>query len=427
MATPTLDIQNVSAGTELQPLSRQNSITGAAVNRLNADVTGVGNTVVQMGNNCNFNFTIQYNTDPRPWGMNRTVGDNQQGENDISKVDFERLVGSKFSGFVCQEGMHTFHPSVHGTQICIENNATVARSRDSFNNSLCFSEMPVKVGEKVYLKVIDSRLFDESLRFGFTSEDPRSMTREKLPPQSYPALAQQPGFWIKPLPASQAHQGCVVTFSLEESGDVTFAVDGEDKGLFFSGVDVSNPLWAVVDVHGSTVAVQFVGNQAVSEAFDKRIHEGDQVKVLENDTETLRDMQASHGGFTSEMSKVKGAVGIAVRVDQVDVHVFFPDINKRWCITPAALQKVKMPDIRSKAIIGGDLVKIAVGKKKLQSIQKKHHLWKNGMEKIRLNKTARVRGVMGDGQLVVRMEGKRNNTWVFHPKVVVKTANQEVS
>ncbi|KAI8480411.1 hypothetical protein Bbelb_418690 [Branchiostoma belcheri] len=269
-----------------------------------------------------------------PTGMNyRTRGDNQevneqdkrgmteirvgnQTASDEANARIQRaveiLMGPNFSGpsTEWQKGMHRFHPTVHGTQVCIENNATVARSHDSFNNSLCFSEMPIQVGEKVYLKVIDSRIFDEALRFGFTSEDPKSMKVEELSQLSYPNLALQSGFWVKPLPASQALQGCVVTFTLEESGNVTFAVNGEDKGLFFSGVNTSTPLWAVVDVHGSTVAVQFV----------------------------------------------------------------------------AALQKVKRPDI--KAIIGGDLVKIKVGRKKLQSIQKKHHLWKKEMEQVSLTPTS---------------------------------------
>ncbi|CAH1250660.1 NEURL1 [Branchiostoma lanceolatum] len=438
MATPTWDMP---ADTKAQPMSGK---TGATVN--NADVKGDGNVVLQTGNDCTINLKIEYNTDPHPWGINyRTVGDNQATEQEKhgmketqvgnltasdetweekARKAVEILMGPKHSGG--QEGMRRFHPTAHGTQVRIENNGTVARSEDSFNNSLCFSEMPIKVGEKVHLKVIDSRIFDEPLRFGFTNEDPKSLAVEGLQQISYPTLAQQPGFWVKPLPASQAHQGCVVTFTLAESGDVTFAVDGEDKGLFFNGVDTTKPLWAVLDVHGSTVAVQFVGEQAASEAFDKQIHEGDQVQVLVNDTETFRDMQSSHGGFASDMSKVKGEVGIALRIEKADVHVFFPSINKRWCITPAALGKVKMPDIRSTAIIGGDLVKIAVGRKKLKSIQKKHHLWKNDMEKIRLDEIGLVKGVLRDGEVAVRMAGKFSNTWIFHPKVLQKTGKQGV-
>ncbi|CAH1277558.1 NEURL1 [Branchiostoma lanceolatum] len=205
-----------------------------------------------------------------------------------------------------EESMLRFHPTVHGTQVYIEGNGTVARSRDSLNNGVCFTKLPVKIGEEIHLKVIDSKTFHESLRFGFTSKDPDSMTVEELPPHSYPALAQEVGFWVKSFPASLAHQGCVVTFTLEQSGDVNFAVDGSEvKELFFSGVDVSQPLWAVVDVHGSAVAVQFVGEQATCEAFEKWIHEGDQVQLREMERDELKDMQKQRGHeFDPDMEKV---------------------------------------------------------------------------------------------------------------------------
>lgn len=44
---------------------------------------------------------------------------------------------------------------------------------------------------------------------------------------------------------------------MNSAGDVHFGVNGEDKGLFFSGVDVRSPLWALVDVYGNCTAVQF--------------------------------------------------------------------------------------------------------------------------------------------------------------------------
>ncbi|KAI8506548.1 Receptor-interacting serine/threonine-protein kinase 4 [Branchiostoma belcheri] len=96
------------------------------------------------------------------------------------------------------------------------------------------------------------------MRIGFTSNDPETIKVDELPSHSYPDLAQQPGFWIKPLPSSLASQGNVVSYTVDSSGDVHFSINGDDKGLFFSGVDVSGDMWAVIDVHGSTLAVQLV-------------------------------------------------------------------------------------------------------------------------------------------------------------------------
>ena len=50
---------------------------------------------------------------------------------------------------------------------------------------------------------------------------------------------------------------CVSRDSVSRTGDVTYGVNGEDKGMFFSGVDTSRPLWAMLDIYGNTVAVEF--------------------------------------------------------------------------------------------------------------------------------------------------------------------------
>eukprot|EP00058_Branchiostoma_floridae_P008560 XP_002594048.1 hypothetical protein BRAFLDRAFT_68512 [Branchiostoma floridae] len=47
--------------------------------------------------------------------------------------------------------------------------------------------------------------------------------------------------------------------TVDSSGSVHFSINGESKGLFFNGVDVSSKLWAMMDIHGSTMAVQIVG------------------------------------------------------------------------------------------------------------------------------------------------------------------------
>ncbi|XP_078693725.1 uncharacterized protein LOC144923233 [Branchiostoma floridae x Branchiostoma belcheri] len=326
------------------------------------------------------------------------------------------------------EGMLRFNPKIHGKQISFGSNGTVAQSHDSFTDGICFSSEPIKVHKKTNLKIIDSQVFHESMRFGFTCRNPDTLSVEELPPHSYPTLAQQPGpeFWVKPLPASLAHYGCVVTFTLEECGDVTFAADGEDKGLFFSGVDVSKPLWAVVDIHGSTVAVQFVGEEAASEAFDKRIHEGDQVQMWVEDMDTLRDMQDNRCEFSSDMEKAIQQVGIAVHVDKDEnVHVFFPSINRRWAMSPAALRKVDRPDIRSTTIIGGDYVKVTADLEKLKKVQEEKHFWEDGMEKIPGKIGRAVGSAVGPhGELKVKVAGEKTDMMLFDPQVVQKTENQ---
>jgi len=43
------------------------------------------------------------------------------------------------------------------------------------------------------------------------------------------------------------------------STDVRYGVNDMEVGVFFSGIQTLSPLWALLDLYGSTVAVEFVG------------------------------------------------------------------------------------------------------------------------------------------------------------------------
>lgn len=52
----------------------------------------------------------------------------------------------------------------------------------------------------------------------------------------------------------------MLTYWVDESGDVRYAINGQDKGVFFSGVNTAlGQLWALIDVYGNTTGVEFVG------------------------------------------------------------------------------------------------------------------------------------------------------------------------
>lgn len=47
-------------------------------------------------------------------------------------------------------------------------------------------------------------------------------------------------------------------YYVSNSGDVVFGVNGEDKGVFFSGVDTRRQLWGMVDVYGNSNVIELV-------------------------------------------------------------------------------------------------------------------------------------------------------------------------
>ena len=50
----------------------------------------------------------------------------------------------------------------------------------------------------------------------------------------------------------------VIYYYVTSSGDVVFGVNGEDKGVFLSGVDTRRQLWGMVDVYGNSNVIELV-------------------------------------------------------------------------------------------------------------------------------------------------------------------------
>ena len=72
-------------------------------------------------------------------------------------------------------------------------------------------------------------------------------------------LTSKPGFWAKAFSDVHVKKDTVLYYYVNSAGDVHFGINGEEKGIFFSGVDTRKPLWALIDVYGNTTALEFVG------------------------------------------------------------------------------------------------------------------------------------------------------------------------
>ncbi|XP_067656898.1 protein neuralized-like isoform X1 [Haliotis asinina] len=150
-----------------------------------------------------------------------------------------------------------FH-EVHGDNIDISPDRTRARRIDSFCKGICFSNRPVNINEKVFVKFVDtSSSWSGVLRFGFTNIDPSVLRGAELPRYACPDLTNKPGNWAKALGERYANTNCLLCFWVTRAGDVFYSMNGEDKGVFFSGVITSSPLWALLDIYGNTCAVEF--------------------------------------------------------------------------------------------------------------------------------------------------------------------------
>ena len=72
-------------------------------------------------------------------------------------------------------------------------------------------------------------------------------------------LTSRPGFWAKAFSDHLVKKDAILNFHVNSGGEIHFSIDGEDKGIFLSGIDTRLPLWAVMDIYGNTTAVELVG------------------------------------------------------------------------------------------------------------------------------------------------------------------------
>ncbi|KAG7298516.1 hypothetical protein JYU34_018152 [Plutella xylostella] len=154
-----------------------------------------------------------------------------------------------------------FH-RVHGENVRVSRDGSTARRVESFCKGVAFSARPVRVNEKVCLRFVEiSNNWSGVLRFGFTTHDPATLSH-CLPKYACPDLTNKPGNWAKALGERFCEKDNILYYYVNSAGDVHFGINGEDKGVFFTGVDTRSPLWALVDVYGNCTAIQFADPRA---------------------------------------------------------------------------------------------------------------------------------------------------------------------
>ncbi|XP_056903919.1 E3 ubiquitin-protein ligase NEURL1-like [Takifugu flavidus] len=155
-----------------------------------------------------------------------------------------------------------FHPSTKGSQIVMDMSQRTVKRQASFCNAITFSNRPIAVYEQVRLKITKKQCcWSGALRLGFTCKDPSRINPDTLPKYACPDLVSQSGFWAKALPEELSNEGTVIAFWVDKKGRVFYRINNSSPMLFFSGVHVSEPLWALIDIYGLTRGVQLLDSE----------------------------------------------------------------------------------------------------------------------------------------------------------------------
>uniref|UniRef100_A0A8B9R4F6 Neuralized E3 ubiquitin protein ligase 1B n=1 Tax=Astyanax mexicanus TaxID=7994 RepID=A0A8B9R4F6_ASTMX len=158
-----------------------------------------------------------------------------------------------------------FHPHAKGKNIRLDAQLRRATRRNSFCNGITFSQRPVRLYEKLRLRLSGVHTgWSGALRFGFTSLDPGDLTSTDIPKYACPDLVTRPGYWAKALPERLASRDNVLSFWADRHGRVFYSINEAEPVLFHCGLSVSGPLWAIIDIYGITQEVTLLGTQTHS-------------------------------------------------------------------------------------------------------------------------------------------------------------------
>uniref|UniRef100_A0A4W5N5W4 Uncharacterized protein n=1 Tax=Hucho hucho TaxID=62062 RepID=A0A4W5N5W4_9TELE len=157
----------------------------------------------------------------------------------------------------------SFHEGVLGTQVCLSlGGRRVERNRETFQNGLTFSSRPVRVQEKIHLRVeLCDQHWNGALRLGFTSIPPCSCGPLFPPAMAIPDLTTTYGYWASPVPSSLNMPGAELRFWVTHQGMLMYEAPNRVRYQLLKGVDVRSPLWAIIDVYGQTRAVLLLGSK----------------------------------------------------------------------------------------------------------------------------------------------------------------------
>ena len=152
-----------------------------------------------------------------------------------------------------------FHKT-HGRNVKSSTDMRRAPLVRDYRKAVCFSHRPVAINEQVHIKI--SNIWTERfgvIRFGYTSFKHTKIRSARLPCNMSDGATNKPGYYAMELPARCVLKDKVLSFYVTPAGHVTYAVSGVEKGILFSGLDTSRPLWVVIDCYVNTTSVEIVG------------------------------------------------------------------------------------------------------------------------------------------------------------------------
>ncbi|XP_040585404.1 E3 ubiquitin-protein ligase NEURL3 isoform X2 [Mesocricetus auratus] len=201
----------------------------------------------------------------------------------------------------------SFHGDATGTQVHLDDQRSTAHRLSTFHDGIVFSHRPVWPGERVALRVLRQEDgWCGGLRVGFTRLDPGHVAASCLPPFVCPDLEEQSPTWAALLPEGFVRAGNVVCFWVNRRGWLYAKVNAGRPLLLRKDVQVQGaPLWAVMDVYGTTKAIELLDPKADAWIINgeavpvSEVTPGEECVICFHNTANTRLIPCGHSHFCS--------------------------------------------------------------------------------------------------------------------------------
>ena len=92
----------------------------------------------------------------------------------------------------------------------------------------------------------------------------------RLPKYACPDLTNKSGYWAKALPDRSLEPNAVIHYYVSSHGEVHFGINGGELGIFFTGIDTRQPLWALIDLYGNCTSIELADSRRSMNNFSNR-------------------------------------------------------------------------------------------------------------------------------------------------------------
>ncbi|MEQ2279410.1 hypothetical protein AMECASPLE_009089 [Ameca splendens] len=168
-------------------------------------------------------------------------------------------------------GPLTFHTWAVGDKIHLTEGCRRAeRNEDTFRGGVVFSNRPVRTCEKIRV-MVERKVphWKGAMRVGFTNIPPSARSLP-LPCLAMPDLTKTQGHWATPVPEACCEEGLELEFWVSACAHLSVRFHSGRKQKLPIKVDLSQPLWAMIDVYGQTCSIFLLGSKKKKWLLEKR-------------------------------------------------------------------------------------------------------------------------------------------------------------